>query len=89
MLFAHYFARDHSRVFREILTLKTHSRDFPLWPASGTGSRAFSNTALQCTIAELGVEKILFAVDWPFMPNVPGRKFMDACAACSKWPRRC
>ena len=46
MLFAHYFARDHSRVFREILTLKTHSRDFPLWPASGTGSRAFSNTAL-------------------------------------------
>jgi len=43
-----------------------------------TTSGAFSNTALQCTIAELGVEKILFAVDWPFMPNVPGRKFMDA-----------
>jgi predicted TIM-barrel fold metal-dependent hydrolase len=43
-----------------------------------TTSGAFSNTALQCTIAELGAEKILFAVDWPFMPNVPGRKFMDA-----------
>jgi 2,3-dihydroxybenzoate decarboxylase len=43
-----------------------------------TTSGAFSNTALQCTIAELGVDKILFAVDWPFMPNVPGRKFMDA-----------
>jgi predicted TIM-barrel fold metal-dependent hydrolase len=43
-----------------------------------TTSGAFSNTALQCTIAELGVEKIMFSVDWPFMSNMPGRKFMDA-----------
>jgi 2,3-dihydroxybenzoate decarboxylase len=43
-----------------------------------TTSGAFSDTALQCTIAELGVEKIMFAVDWPYQPNVPGRKFMDA-----------
>jgi predicted TIM-barrel fold metal-dependent hydrolase len=42
-----------------------------------TTSGAFSNTALQCTIAELGVEKIMFSVDWPFMSNMPGRKFMD------------
>jgi 2,3-dihydroxybenzoate decarboxylase len=43
-----------------------------------TTSGAFSDTALQCTIAELGVERIMFAVDWPYQPNVPGRKFLDA-----------
>jgi predicted TIM-barrel fold metal-dependent hydrolase len=49
-----------------------------------TTSGAFSNTALQCTIAELGVEKVLFAVDWPFMANLPGRKFMDAAPISEK-----
>jgi 2,3-dihydroxybenzoate decarboxylase len=49
-----------------------------------TTSGAFSNSALQCTIAELGVEKILFAVDWPFMSNMPGRKFMDAAPISEK-----
>jgi predicted TIM-barrel fold metal-dependent hydrolase len=34
-----------------------------------TTSGNFSQPALQCTIAELGVERILFAVDWPFQPN--------------------
>jgi predicted TIM-barrel fold metal-dependent hydrolase len=29
----------------------------------------FSQPALQCAIAELGVERILFGVDWPFQPN--------------------
>jgi 2,3-dihydroxybenzoate decarboxylase len=43
-----------------------------------TTSGAFSDTALQCSIAELGVERIMFAVDWPYQPNVPGRKFLDA-----------
>jgi 2,3-dihydroxybenzoate decarboxylase len=49
-----------------------------------TTSGAFSNTALQCTIAELGVEKIMFSVDWPFMSNMPGRKFMDAAPISEK-----
>jgi predicted TIM-barrel fold metal-dependent hydrolase len=34
-----------------------------------TTSGNFSQPALQCAIAELGVERILFAVDWPFQPN--------------------
>jgi predicted TIM-barrel fold metal-dependent hydrolase len=29
----------------------------------------FSQPALQCAIQELGVERILFGVDWPFQPN--------------------
>jgi predicted TIM-barrel fold metal-dependent hydrolase len=65
-------------------TLKRHTKlargfaDYVRQNFYVTTSGAFSNAALQCTIAELGVEKIMFAVDWPFMSNVPGRKFIDA-----------
>jgi predicted TIM-barrel fold metal-dependent hydrolase len=43
-----------------------------------TTSGAFSNSALTCSIAEMGAEKILFSIDWPFMSNRAGRKWMDA-----------
>ena len=43
-----------------------------------TTSGAFSDAALTCAIAEMGVERILFSVDWPFMNNAAGRKWMDA-----------
>ncbi len=42
-----------------------------------TTSGAFSDAALTCSIAEMGVDRILFSVDWPFMDNVIGRKWMD------------
>ncbi|MGC1842502.1 MAG: amidohydrolase family protein [Pseudolabrys sp.] len=41
-------------------------------------SGAFSNSALICSIAEMGVERIMFSIDWPFMSNRAGRKWMDA-----------
>ena len=43
-----------------------------------TTSGAFSDAALTCSIAEMGVERILFSVDWPFMDNRAGRQWMDA-----------
>ena len=43
-----------------------------------TTSGAFSNSALTCSIAEMGVERIMFSIDWPFMSNRAGRKWMDA-----------
>jgi predicted TIM-barrel fold metal-dependent hydrolase len=43
-----------------------------------TTSGSFSDPALTCAIAEMGVERILFSVDWPFMPNGPGRRWLDA-----------
>jgi predicted TIM-barrel fold metal-dependent hydrolase len=43
-----------------------------------TTSGAFSDSALTCSIAEMGVDRIMFSVDWPFMNNVTGRKWMDA-----------
>jgi 2,3-dihydroxybenzoate decarboxylase len=42
-----------------------------------TTSGNFSQPALQCTIAELGVERILFAVDWPFQPNGEAVDFIE------------
>lgn len=43
-----------------------------------TTSGAFSDTALTCAIAEMGVERIMFSVDWPFQGNLAGRKWLDA-----------
>jgi predicted TIM-barrel fold metal-dependent hydrolase len=43
-----------------------------------TTSGAFSDSALTCSIAEMGVERIMFSVDWPFMHNLAGRKWLDA-----------
>jgi predicted TIM-barrel fold metal-dependent hydrolase len=43
-----------------------------------TTSGAFSDSALTCSIAEMGAERILFSIDWPFMDNRAGRAWMDA-----------
>jgi len=43
-----------------------------------TTSGAFSNSALFCSITEMGIERILFSVDWPFQRNLAGRKWLDA-----------
>src|ERR1700722_11703995 len=43
-----------------------------------TTSGNFSQPALQCAIAELGVARILFAVDWPFQPNGQAVEFVTA-----------
>lgn len=42
-----------------------------------TTSGFFSDPALLLSIQEMSVDKILFAVDYPFVPNEPGPKWMD------------
>jgi 2,3-dihydroxybenzoate decarboxylase len=42
-----------------------------------TTSGAFSDSALTCAIAEMGPERILFSIDWPFMDNRAGRTWMN------------
>ena len=42
-----------------------------------TTSGAFSNSALTCSIAEMGLDRILFAVDWPFVANPPGVQWLE------------
>lgn len=42
-----------------------------------TTSGNFSTPALLCTILELGIDRIMFSVDWPFVENLPGMQWMD------------
>jgi predicted TIM-barrel fold metal-dependent hydrolase len=42
-----------------------------------TTSGNFSTPALLCSMMELGVDRILFSVDWPFVPNIPGTTWMN------------
>ena len=42
-----------------------------------TTSGFFSDPALLLCIQEMGIDRILFAVDYPFVPNEPGPKWME------------
>ena len=46
-----------------------------------TTSGNFSNPALLCCVQEMGVDRILFAVDWPFVTNPPGDRLDGRHAA--------
>jgi 2,3-dihydroxybenzoate decarboxylase len=43
-----------------------------------TTSGNFSTPALLCSMLELGVDRILFSVDWPFVENAPGVEWINA-----------
>jgi 2,3-dihydroxybenzoate decarboxylase len=42
-----------------------------------TTSGNFSTPALLCTAMEMGVDRILFSVDYPYVPNPPGVRWME------------
>jgi len=42
-----------------------------------TTAANWSYPALTCTLMEMGVERVLFSVDWPFASNTEGRAFID------------
>ncbi len=42
-----------------------------------TTSGNFSDPALLCCIQEMGVDRILFSVDWPYVLNKPGTDWMN------------
>ena len=42
-----------------------------------TTSGHFSTPALTCSLMEMGVERVLFSVDYPFVENVPGTRWME------------
>ena len=43
-----------------------------------TTSGFFSDTAILCCLQEMGVEHVLFSVDWPFVENIPGTDWMES-----------
>ncbi len=42
-----------------------------------TTSGNFSTPALMCTMTELGMDRIMFAVDWPFVANQPAMDWVN------------
>ena len=42
-----------------------------------TTSGNFSTPSLLCSVMEMGADRILFSVDYPFVPNPPGVKWME------------
>jgi len=49
-----------------------------------TTSGNFSNPALLCCAMEMGVDRILFSVDWPFVANSQGTKWMETVPLCDE-----
>jgi predicted TIM-barrel fold metal-dependent hydrolase len=49
-----------------------------------TTSGNFSNPALLCSIMEMGVDRILFAVDWPFVENTAATEWLSAAPICDE-----
>ncbi|MBK17959.1 MAG: amidohydrolase [Rhodospirillaceae bacterium] len=56
-----------TRSFREIFEAHFHV----------TTSGNFSNPALLCTVQEMGIDRIMFSVDYPFVENQPGRDWAE------------
>jgi len=60
-------SRDRKSSFRD--TFREH-----FWI---TTSGNFSTPSLICCVLEMGVDRILFSVDYPFVPNPPGVRWME------------
>jgi 2,3-dihydroxybenzoate decarboxylase len=42
-----------------------------------TTSGFFSDPALMCTIQEMGADRVIFSVDWPYIKNDEGTDWLD------------
>jgi predicted TIM-barrel fold metal-dependent hydrolase len=49
-----------------------------------TTSGNFSNPALLCCVMEMGIDRILFAVDWPFVANRPAVEWIANVPLCDE-----
>jgi 2,3-dihydroxybenzoate decarboxylase len=49
---------------------------------SVTTSGFFSNPALLCCVQELGIDRILFSVDWPFVKNTIATEWVKTVPLC-------
>jgi len=49
-----------------------------------TNSGFFSTPALLCTIPQLGIDRVLLSVDWLFLENLPGMKWMETVPLSSE-----
>ena len=45
-----------------------------------TTSGNFSDSALLCTMMEMGSDRIIYSVDWPYVENTPGTEWLETLA---------
>jgi 2,3-dihydroxybenzoate decarboxylase len=64
---------------RKLSFRDTFSRHFYV-----TTSGNFSNPALWCCVQELGIDRIMFAIDWPFVANPLGTEWVDTIPLCEE-----
>jgi 2,3-dihydroxybenzoate decarboxylase len=68
------FSRGGGRSFRDVFC-----ENFYI-----TTSGFFSNPALLCCVQELGVDRIMFSVDYPFVLNRPGTDWLPNIPLCAE-----
>ena len=51
---------------------------------SVTTSGFFSNPALLCTMQELGMDRIMFSIDWPFVKNKTATEWLKTVPLCEE-----
>jgi len=51
---------------------------------SVTTSGFFSNPALLCTMQELGIDRIMFSIDYPFVMNKTGTDWLKTVPLCEE-----
>jgi len=49
-----------------------------------TTSGFFSDPALLCCVMEMGIDRILFSVDYPFVENAPGTEWLNRIPLCAE-----
>ena len=49
-----------------------------------TTSGFFSDPALLCCVMEMGIDRIMFSVDYPFVDNPPGTKWIETLPLCAE-----
>ena len=49
-----------------------------------TTSGFFSDPALLCCMMEMGIDRILFSIDYPFVENPPGAKWLETLPLCAE-----
>ena len=49
-----------------------------------TTSGNFSNPALLCSVMEMGVDRIIFSVDYPFVMNAPAMEWIPTIPLCAE-----
>jgi uncharacterized protein len=70
-------ARANTQLRPAVTHLKRSLEEYFLSNFYISTSGCFSNEALLCTVAVFGIDRVIFAVDYPYATNEEGRKFLD------------